>query len=830
MQNLLNLKGNYQGISAEEAETQLRMYGYNTLSKLEEDGKGFRAASVFLSPRFILMVINAVLMFLNSKPSLGIVLLLLSAVYAATEIVRGIKCDEKLHSLKRLAGIKFRVVRGGEITLLRKEYIVPDDIIILQEGESVPADAHLLEVSDVTADESLFTGDNTPSVKIAGADGKNELKQSCIYKGTRILSGYLAARVIATGVDTRQHKLLKEESEEIYYSSIESFINKITPVFVISAIVFTTAVWLFNFISYDSDAGSVIDTIAAPMLTALSFGLCFLPAEVSAAVRMYYVHGALKLAGNNCVVKDISVLENLGALTAVCIDKAGIITKSRIELAEEYTKNPEMLTNISLLACGAKPSSAVDQAIILGATFKHIDIKELHKNELITAFPFSENNKLGGNLWRINGAKLFCVKGSPENIFNICDMPPEQLYKMQKKQLQYSKQGHQVIAVAYSRIPDERENPETIFDVSFTFAGLLAFTNQTRDSIPMAVRGCYRAGVDVIMLTGDSVDTALAIGKKIGLKSGRAVTGEQLKRSMENNEKIDLTDVNIFARINSEQKLEIVRLLQERGEIVGITGENATDVEVLKHADVGIIRAVNAAGSAQEACGLIMNDDKFAGIVDVLREARQIHRNIKRVIGVSVSALLAQLLFAVFNIITSGEFLLAAPVTSLLAAVIVPACLMLFIGNRADAKSMLYSSGFIGRGKLDKRFLLKAAYQGLALFAAMLIIYFVMPGGGFGEARRAGLLTVMVSGILTASWVVMSDKPLIGTFRGKNTPLTITGILFILLLFVIYIPFINSLFLLSSLEPLILFLALILGFVSQLPFDLIKFKNGEKKK
>lgn len=831
--NMSNTAGEYQGLSSEEAQKHLSMYGFNTFSKLEEDGKGFRVAGIFLSLRFILMILNSVLLILNSELSLGIVLLCLTVVYVITEIFKGTYCDEWLHKMKQSINMKFRVVRDGEIILVRKERIVPDDIIVLQGGENVPADAHLLEVNDVFTDESFFTSDKAPIAKFTGSDNKNEMKQTCIYKGTRILSGNLTARVIATGIDTKYHKIsIEKPREEVYYTSIENFINKIKPLFSVISLVLLIVIWLYNFFTAETSGDiTPLEAMTVPFMTAFSFAICFLPSETSSIVRLYYIRGALKLTKSNNIIKDLTVLENLSAITAMCIDKTGVITKSRIELVEEHSKNPEMLTNISLLSCDVKPSSSFDQAIILCAAFKHIDIKELHQNELLKSFPFSEQNKIGGNLWSINGARLLCIKGSPENIFSICNLNPEQLYAMQKKQLHYSKRGHQVLAVAYVRINDDEPVPESIFAVTYNLAGLLAFTNQTRDSIPAAIRGCYRAGVKVIMMTGDGVDTAVAIGKKIGLKQGRVITGEQLKKAHDFGEKLDLNDVSIFARINPEQKLDIVRLLQEQGEIVGITGENVSDVDVLEQADIGITRSINATGAAYEACDLIINDDNFNIIVETLKESRQLHRNIKRAITISISFILALILFAVFNLFAGGEFLLTALPVSLLAIVVIPVCMMFFIDNRSDIKSTLNSSEFIKSGKMNKKIFIKSALHGTALFLAMLIIFLALPSENYSDIKRSCLIVGMTSGIISMAWVLLSENTImIRLFNRRNDlPIIITGVLLLFLLFITYIPFIGPLFQMMPLEPLLLLLSITLGFISQLPFDLKKLSNKTEK-
>jgi Ca2+-transporting ATPase len=747
-------------------------------------------------------------------------------IFVCVEIYKGYKCCDSFKELRRVSSARFRVLRDNKIDLIRAEYIVPDDIIILQEGESVPADAHLLEASGVSADESLFTEDRTPAVKRSGADAKNQIKQTVIYKGTRLLSGSAIARVTATGLDTKKCKEFGEaEASSTYMTEIETAATKLNPVFWAVSVLFLLlyfAITLMNREISFSDFPSII------LLPSFAFALCLIPAEIPKLVRSHYLYGAFALLRKNSIVKDLTAMESLSAITAICVDKTGVITKNHTSLVDDYTADPDTLARISVLSCEPADSSALDRAIILGATFKSVDVKMLQDNELVCRYPFSEDVKLGGNLWRINSALLLCVKGSPEIILSKCDLAPDYLFSVQQKQQKYAEQGHRVVAVAYARVEDEENLPTNASELEYTFVGLLAFANQTRDSAPAAVRSCYRAGVKVIMTTGDSVDAALAIGRKIGLENPSAISGDELREHQLEGVLPDIKGVNIFARVTPDQKSYIIELLQNEGEIVASTGIGAADVEALERSDIGVALPQETSGAAKEACGLVLADDDFNSVVDALKETRQIHYNIKQTIGTAFIALTAMAMLALFCLFSgTGETL--SPITASLPAVILlPLLSLAFFRNRADIKSTMSASGFVGRGKLDLRFLIRAFTQGLCASLAILI-YRLHFWGEAPEVLNTLFLVSITGALIGAVFVNLSASiPFYRLIFGGCTPaLVIMGAVFLLVVLLTSLPFVNAAFGLTAISPLRFIPAFLLGLISQSWVELPKIRDAK---
>ncbi len=835
MIQLKDFKNDYTGLSEEKAAEQIRLYGYNSETKLDEKEKGFSSAAVFFRPRFLLLLAAGVLSFLYGEAVTGAVLALLTAAYAVTEILKGKKCDEYFFELKRSSRMRYHVVRDGETRLIRKEHLVPDDILLLEAGESVPADAHLLEISDLTADESVFTGDKTPVSKITGSDSLNEdLKKSCIYKGTKIVTGRLAARVTGTGVDTKLYKTFgaPKETDE-YFTTLEKAVLRVSRILSLTSAVMLVFAALFHFAGIDISAENpILNTVYHTLYPAVSFALCFVPCEAASLIRIYYIKGTQSISAKNAAVKDLKAIEKMSAVTCICVDKAGIITNDRMELTGTVTANEEMMTNISVLACAASGEpDPVDQAIILNAAFQGTDVKELQGNELLREYPFDAAEGAMGNLWNVNGTRLLCIKGAPDRLLPLCDVPADMLYTVQNKIVSFEKQGCLVLAAVFAQIPEDQEPPETLHDVRCGFMGLLAFENKTRDNVPFAVHSCYKAGMRVVMMTGDSAETASAIARKIGIRGGEVITGDQLRAAEESGIQPDLTDVGVFARITPDQRPSVLRLLQESGEIVAAFGNGNADVDFLETADFGIA-AAGTEGAAGEAASLLIADDSFDGAADIFRMARQTYANAKRCAAIHLTAAAALAVFAVINLLLGTPFILSPVLLGLIGIAAVPGISLMFLENNLDSKTEEKASGFLSTGKMRGRFFLRPLAQALGLSAAEAIFYLISSGYGVNSADTvaelapqcaSNFLFIFLFGLLIAGWINLSERSAVEAVRsGQSFAAIVSGISVLAALLLVYIPFVNTAVGLEAVSPFMPVIALVLTLVSQIPSELTK--------
>jgi Ca2+-transporting ATPase len=892
---ILKFKGDYSGLDSRVAEDNLLFYGHNSEVKQEEPRK-IRFYGVFRHLRLYLMLLATVLYYLGDMVTQGSLLMLLTLGYCAFEILMENHCDRKVRELTSATGVAVRVVRDGVIVLAKSEKIVQDDLIILQGGESVPADAHILEAQEVTVDESIFTSSSNPVKKYPGSDGKHELKQSCVYKGTKVLSGILIARVFATGQDVKIRPKVKS-AREYHSTEFELLINKVSTLFTYGAAVLLTLVAFLRLLSLGTIVGtleegdSLLVLITAAVIPAVSFGLCAIPVSLSKIVRFYYVNGASKLAGKYGEIKNLRALEALNSVTVVCIGKDTVVDCCNTPLVAENADNKEMLMRIAALSCtpSISPDNSYERAIYVSSAFKHIDVRELHENTLVQRYvPEKEGNynKINGNLWDINGSRLLCIKGAPDVILSLCNMTADKLAEAKRIHSQYEQEGHCVFAVAFAKIPKKRKIyeedgveyveeidcvPENVAETKYSYMGLLAFSSGVKDNIPAAVKACYRAGVKVVMFTPDNKEAALAVAEKIGLQpdvgsaglsqSRRSciITGEELERAKSEGVVLGCGGVNIYAEVTTEQKADIISLLRATGEKTAVFGGNCpscSNTDALELADVRIAVARHTTdrewdngmdtmsqfttGTACEACDFIMEGDGFIKAADTFREARQMHRNIKRCISAAISTFLVVFLFAFVNLLVDGgSFVLEAVLISTVTVLIVPALTLIFSDNDLDLRSHMQPSPFIGRGKINRSFLIAAGIQGLSMFAAALALYLIFRTveGYTVEKLRAIFFNLFTAGGIAMTWVGLScSKPFWRSLRRRgsvlrdwrNNPAIVISVgLLLFAVLMTYLPFFNSSFGLGAVNPLVLLLSVVVGAVSQLWFDFVKKRFNE---
>lgn len=796
MSQILNFKGEYKGLTSEEAEKRLSMYGLN---EDEPDAEvPYSIGKAILTPRFFVQAVSALLLFLSEQYVLGAVMLLLTVMLTVGDVIWQLKLYEKESSIRRMSGMKFRVVRDGELTLVRKEYLVPDDIIVLQGGERVPADAHLLDAEELTVNEFVFTGSTSPVTKKIGAEnGKTLPKSTCIYKNTLVVSGSLVARVFATGEDVAIKREQSRSKSQFEKSSK-------MPVIIIMAIgaVLTILAAVLCFVRADK-LEDFNDVIVKVVLPALSLGMCFVPAQAEKLIKLFYLDGAIRMNRRHALVKNMGTIEALSAITCVCVEKSGTVTKNHIEVADVFAEENRFFTNICVLACEPAPTDPAEKAILLYATFGGTDVKELFSNQREAVYPFSESAKMAGSLWNINGQRLLCIKGSPEETLALCNIEPNELHYIQQKRLGFAKQGRQVLAVAFAALPSEQPKPENLSDIRYEYMGLIALENATRDTVPYAVKSCMKAGVRVIMLTGDNEDAAAAIGRQIGL-NGKTVTGSELDGNP------DLSNASIFAKVTPARRLQLLKMLRSQGEIVALVGTDAGDTELLEEADVGISVSGNASPAACESCDMLMGDDNFLAVAEAVKESRQIHRNVKSALGLMMAAHIAMAVFAAVVAITGGTELFTPVLSTILACVLFPVAASMFLGNTADLKSDFTSSNFTGRGVVSKTFSLKVlTYGGTMALAITLFYLFTLD---FRPEIHRSILLMMVSlGLVLTGFTLVSRKrtflEVAGEKKGFSGMLQ-AGILFLTSLVMIYIPYLNTVFGFAAPNVLVLLISL----------------------
>ncbi len=800
----MNFKQDYTGLTDTEVEHRMDMYGSNVLDKDMQKPVHFSPVKTLLSPSFLLMLIAGVLSLFTDYMGAGIAIILIAVFYIIAEIYICLGADERMAELTESTSVKFRAIRNGKIEFINKEDIVPEDTIIVQAGEQVPADAYILESRQVTVDEGVFTRSYKPVSKYTGALGKGKLKQTHLYSGSKMLTGVAICKVTATGEDTVyfRENIHTLAGARKYYTKLEENMRRTIPICsaVAAVVAFISLVlWLIA-------NEPVIDAA----LKGISVGLCLLPTGVSTVIRIYYSSSISRLINKGTLIKSLADEEKLNSMSVLCVEKEGTISQTRFEVKAISTQSEELLYKAAVLSCNPEePSNAIEEAIMVRATFYDAEITSLYENPLVKRIADKEDLGVTGGQWDFDGVYLSCVKGSPESLLSFCKLSNDEYESILKTAQSYYDRGCHVVAVACA---NTAEDCDVTASFSYTFVGLIALEAALLESVVPAVETCKRVGVKMVMLTEDEKPVAEAIGRMIGL-SGKTVTGRMISEAVNSNRSFDL-DADIYAQITPVQKLYIIQCLQQKGEIVGMTGTRVTDADALSSADVGITIA-DSAPAAQENADIIMKNNNIASIAGMISHARQMHCNIKRAFYVMLMGYMAMLVMMSFNLLAGAQPMLNPALLALLTMIMLPAAALAYLGDRSDKGSKLPPSNYVATKKLNYWFIGKILISGLLVGGVAIASYMFMYTGSNSDFARSCALVTMSVAMAGFSFLNISDNKQLKALlnMGKHTLLIIAGIAIVPIVLV-YVPFVNKCFSMEAVDVLALLMSIAAGVVA----------------
>ncbi len=639
------------GLSAREAAARLAAEGPNELPHPPPRSWWGIAWGVAREPMFELLLAAAAIYAALGDHAEALLLAGSAMVTVAIAAVQEHRAERALVALRDLASPRALVIRDGERRRISGREVVRGDLIILAEGDRVPADAELLAANDLEADESLLTGESLPVGKharsAAGAtrypDGED---RAMVFAGALVVRGQGLARVTATGAASEIGKIgksLGSISEEPSPLAIRT--RRLVRVLAVIGVALSLLVALL----YGLTRGSWVHAALAGITLAMSL----LPEEFPLALTIFLVMGARRIARANVLTRRSAAIESLGAATVLCTDKTGTLTLNRmavaalavdsetIAMADGQALNPKFceLLEYGRLASETDPTDAMEQALLEAARRFPPD-----SGPLPTADSPAQEYGLSGELpvmthaWPAGGDRYaVAAKGAPEAIAGLCRMSNVQHAALLEQVERMAGHGMRVLGVAHAK---HRGGgwPETPRGFAFTFLGLIGFADPLRQSARAAVRECRGAGIRVVMVTGDYPATARAIARQAGIDAeAPIVTGDQLARMADSELREAARTAGVFARIRPDQKLRLVEALKANGEIVAMTGDGVNDAPALRAAHIGIAMGGRGADVAREAAALVLLDDDFNSIVKAIRLGRRIHDNLRKAMGYLLS-------------------------------------------------------------------------------------------------------------------------------------------------------------------------------------------------
>jgi len=665
------------GLAEREARRRLAEAGYNEIEAGRKRPLALRFLSQFTHFLAVLLWVAAFLAFLSEylKPgegmlSLGLAIVAVIVINAVFTFIQEYRAERAMEAMKDLLPFKVKCVRDGKVHELDARELVPGDIILLEEGDKVPADARLIEAAGIKVNNAPLTGESEPVTRTAEPDGEDILESAnIVFAGTAVVSGEGRAAVFATGMRTEFGRIAHlTGTVTAGLTPLQREIRKVTRI--IAALALAIGV-LFFIIGH-----FVGRTFWQNFIFAIGIIVALVPEGLLPTVTLSLAIGSQRIAKKKALMKSLASVETLGSVTVICTDKTGTLTENRMAVKKTFESGPlEMRKSgpVSLLSVALYCNNTKEvEGKLKGEPTETALYESALKaglrpeGERIKEFPFDPGRKRMSTINELGGKRYVLAKGAPESIFavstycadgglkdfNECLKGAEEAYNS------FMDQGLRVLAFAYRELKEGEEigSPEGA-ERDMVFLGLAGLEDPPRPEVKEAIEKCRESGIRLVMITGDSSRTALAIGREIGL------AGDET-RAVESHDMIAMSDEELYqvlsqkeailARMTPEHKLRIVDVLKDRGERVAVTGDGVNDAPALKRADIGIAMGVAGTDVAKEAADMVLLDDNFATIVKAIEEGKAVFENIRKftsyVLASNGPELVPYLLYALFFI------------------------------------------------------------------------------------------------------------------------------------------------------------------------------------
>ncbi|MEO0091482.1 MAG: cation-translocating P-type ATPase [candidate division WOR-3 bacterium] len=856
----LNLN-NIQGLSEAEALNRLKLEGFNSLPSTKGRSVLRIAFDIVQEPMMLLLIASGLVYLIFGNMMDALMLLCFVFVVLGITFYQERKTERTLTALRDLTSPRALVIREGKQKRIAGREVVRGDIIILREGDRIPADAVVISETNLLVDESILTGESVPVRKIAGQidtplkpPGGNNLP--FVYSGTLVVQGTGLAYVVATGVKSEIGKigriLTTLEPEE---APLQQQTRRLVNNFLILGLILCFAIVVVYGLSRK-------DWLNA-FLAGITLAMAILPEEFLVILTIFLALGAWRMSKYGILTRRIKAIQTLGSVTVLCVDKTGTLTLNEMKVKRIFAKNsyydikeeketqlPEKfheLIEYAILASQKDPFDPMERAIRSLGVYTLSNTEHLHDNwEHIKEYPLSKDLLAFSNVWQSPDGRdyLIAAKGAPEAIFDLCHLTNEETMKLHEIISKMASAGLRVIGVARAKFhksldispkPNTKDElPDGQHEFEFEFLGLIGLEDPVRPNVRQSIQECYNAKIRVIMITGDYPQTAQNIARQIGMTAAdQVITGSELEQMTDRELQERIKTANVFARILPEQKLRIVQALKNNGEITVMTGDGVNDAIALKSAHIGIAMGGRGTDVAREASALVILDDDFSSIVKAIKMGRRISDNLKKAMSyiLAVHVPIAGLSF--LPVLFHWPLVLLPIHIAFLELIIDPVCSIVFEAEPGEEDIMSRPAISIKEPLFSKKNMLISFLQGFIAMLAVIGVYLYMyyQGHGDAEARTLAFATIVMTNlglILTnRSWTRPVWNKL---FTTKNYALRwLFGITILSLGLTLYIPGLNKIFRFAPPSPVFLFASIIVAVASILWFEVFKIIINRKK-
>jgi Ca2+-transporting ATPase len=771
------------GLTTTEAEARLRQYGENLIEKRSSRGLLAIATETLREPMFLLLIGAAALYLVLGDLGEGLFLTAGALLSIALVIFQESRSERALAALRELAEPMARVVRDGRDATLSARRIVPGDLMLVGEGERLPADGRLLSGGVLSVDESVLTGESAAVTKQS-----NRPNASAILAGTLIVAGQGAAVVTATGSATALGKIgasLAQINNEP--TPLQRSAGRIVRLLGLVALAFCAVVG----VAY----GVALQDWTEGVLAGITVAIALIPEEFPMVLEEFMALGAWRLARHRVLVRRGAVIEALGSASILCVDKTGTLTENRMQVAQVWPSGAAQpasaadpsagpVLRIAADACATRPVDPMDRAVR--------NLAGEAEGEPHRTWPLQEKRLAVIQLWSTAQDWRLAAKGAPEAIGRLCRLSGADAEALQEHVGVLAARGLRVLGVASSS--GQGGAPDDPDLATFDFAGLLAFVDPLRADVPAALAEARAAGIEVAMITGDYPATALEIARQAGLdvRPG-ALTGAELEALTDEELSIRVRTARVFARVRPEQKLRLVEAFRRAGQVVAMTGDGVNDAPALKAAHIGIAMGKRGTDVAREASDLVLLDDSFASIVGGVRLGRRIFDNLRKALTYITAIHVPIAGLALLPILFGLPPMLMPMHVVLLELVIDPICSLGFEAEPSDPKAMQRPPRRPSEPLFGLRQLVVALLQGLVVLVTVFLVYLLAVRTlDAPSARGAALLALIAANFSLALADTTSGSGLFG--RGRYVFWSIIGVAALAVALIFNLPVLEDIF------------------------------------
>lgn len=847
------------GLSPEEARNRLERYGENKLA----EGRKKTALEVFIDQFKDLIVwiliAAAVISILSGQGESSLVIFAVLILNAVLGTVQYLKAEKSLESLKAMSSPSATLLRGGIKVQVPSPEVVPGDILLLEAGDLITADARILESWSVKINESSLTGESEAVEKTADVIPEENValgdRKNMVFSGSLVTYGRATAVVTATGMQTELgHIASLLDNTRQRKTPLQENLNKFSEKLAIAIIAICGVVFL---LSYFRSGMGLLDSL----MFAVALAVAAIPEALSSIVTIVLAIGTQKMARQNAIIKELKAVESLGAVSVICSDKTGTLTQNRMTVEKIYADGKlcdgcdlelandaqRLLLKTALLASDATHDAETGTSIgdptevalvLLGENFGVEESAYRSQHQRLGELAFDSDRKLMTTLQEIEGVPTLMTKGAidvllersdrlmtSEGVRELTEADREEIMRVNNS---LSEEGLRVLAFGYRELDCVREL-SLDDEQGYVFIGLISMIDPPRPESVAAVVDAKRAGIRTVMITGDHKVTATAIAKRIGIfgEGDLAVSGPELEQMTDEELDRKLTHISVYARVSPEHKIRIVTAWQRRGQIVAMTGDGVNDAPALKKADIGVAMGITGTEVSKDAAAMILADDNFATIVNAVTNGRGVYENIKNVIGFLLSGNMA----GIFCVLYASLMALPAPFA---------AVHLLFINLLTDSLPAIAigmepaSSDLLGRKPRDPKepllsgdLVKRIGLQGLLIAVPVMTAFYLGYRTGTAEAMTMAFATLTLARLFHG-FNCREDRSILRMgLSGNPASLAAFGVGVLLLLAVLLIPALHGLFLVADLTLAQLGMILGLAVLPTLCIQITRIARGK---